>query len=185
MGMTVIRMSDDKTKKQDSQLNEDTDQEKQETIVDHDSEEVLVHDETQALQEQIAQLTQELAEAKSREARAFADYQNLVRRSQQERMTLFKTAGKDFVEGILQPLEYLSVAAEQLNDKGLNMVLAQLWAALKQQGLEEIEVMGKPFDLTTMEAVETEAKGEKVTKIVRKGYTLNGEVIQFAKVVLG
>lgn len=140
--------------------------------------------ESQALHDQIAELTQQLAEAKSKEARAMADYQNLMRRTQQERIALFKTAGKDFVEAILQPLEYLSVAAEQLNDKGLNMVISQLWNSLKSQGLEEIDVMGKTFDIQTMEAVDSEGDGKKVTKIVRKGYTLNGEVIQFAKVIL-
>lgn len=149
------------------------------------ADDAILQTEMEKMEEEIESLKAQLAQAKEKEARAMADYQNLVRRSQQERIQLFKTASKDFVEGILQPLEYLSLAAEQLNDKGLNMVLAQLWNALKQQGLEEIEVLNKPFDIQKMEAVDTEGAGKQVVKIVRKGYTLNGEVIQFAKVVLG
>lgn len=149
------------------------------------AEETEVPTELAQLQEQVQTLQEELAQAKNKEARALADYQNLLRRSQQERIQIFKTAGRDFVESILPSLEYLSLAAAQLNDQGLNMILSQLWNALQQQGLQEIEVMGKPFDLNTMEVVETEGSGEQVVKIVRRGYTLNGEVIQFAKVVLG
>ena len=76
------------------------------------------------------------------------------------------------------------MAAQQIDDQGLNMVTGQLKRVLEDAGLEEIEVMGKKFDVDFMEAVEKGEKGDKVIKIVRKGYLLNGEVIQHAKVVL-
>jgi len=137
------------------------------------------------LAKQVEDLQSQLQQSQEREKRVLADYQNLVRRQRDERMSLVKMASKDFVESLLQPLENLSRAAEQLNDQGLNMVVNQLWQALKDQGLEEIDVMGKKFDLDTMEVVEKKGNSEKVIDVVNRGYCLNGEVVAHAKVVLG
>ncbi len=137
------------------------------------------------LEQELEALTLQLSQAKDREARAFADYQNLVRRTQEEKKRLYKVASKDFVEAILQPLEHLSMATEQLNDKGLSMVVDQLWRSLEQQGLKEIDALGKKFDLETMEVVDKEGDGEKVVKIVTRGYRLHDEVVKHVKVILG
>lgn len=140
--------------------------------------------EVEKLESRVKDLEEALILANEKEKRAIADYQNLVRRSREERTAFVKMANKDFALSILQPLEHLSMAATQINDQGLNMVIAQLWKELSNQGLEEIEVLGKKFDLETMEAVDKEGDGDKVVKVVRKGYTLNGEVIQHSQVVL-
>jgi len=135
--------------------------------------------------EKIINLEEQLKQAKSREQRALADYQNLIRRNQDERSKLVKYAAVSFIENILQPLEHLSMATEQVNDPGLNMVLQQLWLALEQNGLQEISALGKKFDVHTMEVVDKDGEGDVVIKIVKRGYMLNGEVIQHAKVVVG
>jgi molecular chaperone GrpE len=137
------------------------------------------------LQSRIEELETELQLAKDRELRNLADYQNLLRRTQEERGKFIKMATRDFVEELVQPLDHLSLAAAQLNDNGLNMVIEQLWSVLKQHGLEEIAVLGKPFNPETMEVVEKQGQGEVVTTVVKKGYSLNGDVVQFAKVIVG
>ena len=132
----------------------------------------------------LAELEEQLHLAKEKEMRSLADYQNLLRRTQQERLRSIQLANQSLVEDLIQPLEHLEMAAQQIDDQGLNMVAGQLKRVLEDAGLEEIEVMGKKFDVDLMEAVEKGDKGDKVIKIVRKGYLLNGEVIQHAKVVL-
>lgn len=127
----------------------------------------------------------EVAASRDKEQRALADYQNLVRRTQQERTKLAKFAAKSLIEDLLQPLEHLSMAADQIEDPGLNMVKTQLWQTLEQHGLEEINPLGQPFDIDTMEVVEQKDGGNTVTAVVKRGYKLHGEVIQHAKVVLG
>jgi len=127
----------------------------------------------------------DLIEARGREQRALADYQNLVRRTREDRSKVAKIAGRDFIESLLEPFEHLSLAAEQLKDPGINMVVTELWQALASQGLQEIEAMGKKFDVNTMEVVERVGDGDIVVKVIRRGYMLNGEVIQHAKVVVG
>ena len=132
----------------------------------------------------IAELEEQLHLAKEKEMRSLADYQNLLRRTQQERLRSIQLANQSLMEDLIQPLEHLEMAAQQIDDQGLNMVAGQLKRVLEDAGLEEIEVMDKKFNVDFMEVVEKGEKGDKVVKIVRKGYLLNGEVIQHAKVVL-
>jgi molecular chaperone GrpE len=125
-----------------------------------------------------------LSQCQERERRALADYQNLLRQSQNQRAHLIKLANADLLLAILEPLEHLSVANEQLQDEALNMIVKQIWKRLNDMGLEEIEVLNKKFDVEIMEAIEKKGDGEKVVKVLRKGYRLNGEIIQHAQVVL-
>ncbi|MBP7842894.1 nucleotide exchange factor GrpE [Candidatus Woesebacteria bacterium] len=136
------------------------------------------------LSEQLVATSNQLAEAKRREQLALADYQNLVRRTNEERGRVARLAARNFVDGMLQPLSHLTLAGQQLNDAGLNMVIGQLWQSLEENGLKKIDALGKDFDVSTMEAVEKGEHGKKVLKIVRDGYVLNDEVIQHAKVIL-
>ena len=148
-----------------------------------------IQDETPEIREETAvdevtQLQVQLEESERKYQRALADYQNLVRRTQQDAVRRAKLATKDFVTDLIQPLNHLSLAAGQLSDPGLTMVMTQLWQTLNMHGLEEIECLGTAFDAELMEVVEITEKGKKVTKIVSPGYRLHGEVIQFAKVIL-
>ncbi len=117
--------------------------------------------------------------------RALADYHNLVRRTQAERGEYTKLAASQLIEDLIEPLEHLSMAAEQLDDEGLTMVVSRLWTVLHSHGLEEVEALGREFAVETMEAVDKENGGDVVIKVLRRGYILNGKVIQHAKVVLG
>lgn len=141
-------------------------------------------DQVEDLAQQVESLAKEVEESKNKEQRALADYQNLVRRTADERVKFSKLAARDFVEGLVQPLDHLSLAAQQINDSGLNMVVDQIWKALDENGLQKMNCLGKNFDLETMEVVERGEKGEKVVKVVKEGYVLNDEVIQHAKVIL-
>ncbi len=139
---------------------------------------------TKTKHEEIAHLQQLLTESLEREKRVLADYQNLVKRNQEERVKFLQLANKGLIETLLSPLEHLSMAAEQIDDQGLNMVIRDFWQVLDEAGLEEIYPKGKKFDLETMEVVDKEGEGEKVVKVVKRGYLLNGQVIQHAKVIV-
>jgi molecular chaperone GrpE len=63
-------------------------------------------------------------------------------------------------------------------------------AYLQSKGLAVIEAHGSDFDTDLHEAVaqfpvQEEDKKGKVFDVVQTGYTLNGKVIRFAKVVVG
>lgn len=140
---------------------------------------------TPDLEEQVLLLNTQLQQAQEREKRTLADYQNLQRRAGEERLSYIKLANRDFCQGLLEPLEHLSLAAQALQDKGLNMVVEQLFRKLREMGLEAIDPVGQKFDLATMEVVEQRGEGETVVEVIRKGYSLHGEIIQHAQVILG
>lgn len=163
-------MADD-TNRTDEQL--DVVEELEEQAQEHDA-----GDELERLQD-------ELAQSRAREQRLMADYQNLIRRNREEQTRWAKLATKDFVSEILLPLEHLTRAAEQVQDKGLDMVMQQFWQTLERHGVQRVSTVGQKFDVQTMEAVEQHQDSLDVTAEVRPGFTLYGEVIQHAKVILG
>lgn len=134
--------------------------------------------------DQVQQLQADLRQAQERERRALADYQNLVKRTQDDRVRMMTFANRELLSSLLQPLEHLSLAAAQLQDQGLNMVVTQFWQVLSQAGLEEIKTDDQPFNPELMEVVEAGDKKQRVIKVVKKGYQLHGQVLQHAKVIL-
>jgi molecular chaperone GrpE len=140
--------------------------------------------------EELNQLQIDLQKARESELRAMADYQNLVRRTQEDYGKMAKFANLTLIESLLQPLEHLFLAKEQLKDQGLNMVYQQFMQVMQEEGLEEINALGKEFDPATMEVVNKEdvTKADQVNKVVKvtqRGFRLHGDVIRHAKVVVG
>jgi molecular chaperone GrpE len=134
---------------------------------------------------QFEELKDKLTHSQEREKRALADYQNLLRRTKQERSKAARMANKDLIVSLLPILENLDRAADEINNQGLDLVVDQLWKTLNQYGLKEIEVKNQPFDVETMEVVDKKGEGKIVTEVVQKGFRLKGDVIQHAKVILG
>jgi molecular chaperone GrpE len=107
-------------------------------------------------------------------------------------------ASTETIKGLLPVLDDCERALKVLlesNDsdaakEGTELIYNKLMSYLKSKGLAVIESFGQPFDTDLHEAVaqfpvqEEEKKG-KVFDVVQTGYTLNGKVIRFAKVVVG
>ena len=135
-------------------------------------------------QREIAELQKQLAESLEREKRVLADYQNLVKRNKEDRVEFLQLANRGLIETLLSPLEHLSMAAKQINDQGLNLVVRDFWQVLEEAGLKEIYPKDEEFDLETMEVVDKKGDGQTVVEVTKRGYRLNGKVIQHAKVIV-
>lgn len=136
--------------------------------------------------QEIAQLKAQVEEAEGKWKRSLADYQNLERQTTEAQKRFAKIATQDFVQEMVGPYEHLKMAASHIKDKGLDMVLNQFRQVFETQGLKEINPLGKKFDPSTMEAIETkEGKDGEVLHVMNCGYELNGIVIQPARVVVG
>ena len=135
--------------------------------------------------EMIVALELENKQLAEKAARAVADYQNLERRQREDQAQIVSFAQEQVFGSLLQPLHHLSLAAENLKNQGLDMVVAQFWQVLAEQGLEEIKPIGEVFDAAVMEAVTKEGDGETVLAVITPGYKLHGKVIQPAKVKVG
>lgn len=135
--------------------------------------------------DQMAELKHQVRDLQEQVLRARADYQNLVRRTQDDRQKLVQLASRELMEAIIVPLEHLEMAARQLSDQGLQMVVDQFKRTLSEFGLEEVNPEGAEFDPSLMEAVSGSSAETNVVKEVHsKGYKLNGQVIRHAKVIV-
>lgn len=116
--------------------------------------------------------------------RALADYQNFEKRAEKEKEEILKNAAKRVILKVLPVLDTIEQAEVFVKDEGLKNVKKQLVDVFEEEGLEEIEVLGKEFDPHLAEAIEvTDGKKDNVVaEVVRKGYVLNGKVIRPAQV---
>jgi len=116
-----------------------------------------------------------------------ADFLNYKKEEAERISSLVKYANEDIIYKLIPILDNFNLAAKHAPkdsdiSQGFLMIKKQLEDLLLKEGIETIEVLGKPFDPNTMESVEGE--GETVSEEVQKGYTLNGKLIRPAKVKL-
>lgn len=125
-------------------------------------------------------------ELEQRLARALADYDNLVKRTEREKEEIILRATKRLVEDLLPAIDNLERAQEHLKDEGLQMALAHIRRILEVHGVREIKALkGDKFDGRRHEAIETVGGGKEgvIAKVFEKGYEWNdGIVIRPAKV---
>lgn len=137
--------------------------------------------EIEKLQTVVSQLDNQLK-------RSLADYQNLQRRTQEEKREWIRMANKDLILKFLPVLDTLMLAAKHIQDKGLDMSIDQFLRVLSDEGIERIKTIGEVFDPRTMEAVttqEAEDKKGQVVEEVRAGYLFAETVLRPAQVIVG
>lgn len=147
------------------------------------------------------QLTAKLAETNDKYIRLAAEFDNYRRRVAKEKLDLISTAGEDVIKGLLPVLDDCERALQVLNastdseaakaaKEGTELIYNKLMGYLKSKGLAPIEAVGKELDTDFHEAVaqfpvQEAEKKNKIFDVTQQGYTLNGKVIRFAKVVVG
>lgn len=118
--------------------------------------------------------------------RALADYQNLEKRTAEERARWIKNSNRELISKLLPVLDDLYLANKHLNDEGLRLSIQKLHGVLVQEGLEDFYTKGMKFDPAIMEAVDVR-EGEEgiVLEEVRSGYKLHGDILRPAQVIVG
>ena len=153
---------------------------------------------TEELEKKITELEETVAKDKDDYLRLMAEFDNYRRRTSQEKIELVSMASVETIKGLLPILDDCERALKVLlesNDsdaakEGTELIYSKLMGYLKSKGLAVIEALDQTFDTDLHEAVaqfpvEDESKKGKVFDVVQTGYTLNGKVIRFAKVVVG
>ena len=127
-----------------------------------------------------------LNEYEEKYKRALADYQNLEKRVQSQKSEWIKTSNKDLILKLLPGIDSLTLAERHTQDAGVKLSIDHFLDILAQEGVEKIDTIGKIFDPHLMEAVSTKPGEEgKVIEETKAGYTLNGEVLRPAQVIVG
>lgn len=142
-------------------------------------------------------LSTKLEKEKGDYVRLMAEFDNFRRRSAEEKLKLAGSASKDTIKGLLpvlddceRALELLEASSDEAAKEGTHLIYDKLISYLKSKGLEKIEAKGAKFDTDFHEAVaqfpvEDPAMKGCVYDVVSTGYLLNGEVLRYAKVVVG
>lgn len=134
-----------------------------------------------------------IEEQEDRIKRLMAEFENYKKRSLKERETLYNSLVSDIFTSILPVVDNLEKAVESTTEdeaykQGVELVLKQFKDVLSQNGVEEIEAIGNPFDPSLHEAVASvvdENLGEKIVKEeYRKGYRIGSKVIRHSMVVV-
>ena len=149
-------------------------------------------------------LKTQMADLNDKYLRLYSDFDNYRKRVNKEKLEMVRTAASGVVLALLpviddmeralaafrQSIQDETAGSQEALMEGVSLIYNKLLNVLKQQGVKECEVTGKPFDAETAEAVaqipapEENLKG-CVLDVVQKGYAIEDKVLRFAKVVVG
>lgn len=146
--------------------------------------------------EALAKAEAEAAEWRDKYLRLQAEFDNYRKRTLKEKMSLVESGGENVIKALLPVVDDVdrALAAMEKSDDvealrgGVRLISQKFNEVMRQQGVSEIEAVGKEFDVDVHEAVarfpiEGKASGE-IIDVVQKGYKLGEKVIRYAKVVV-
>lgn len=127
-----------------------------------------------------------------------AEMENMKRRFEREKENLLKFGNEKLLNnlvGVVDNFDLTVTALKNDNDdkvqnivKGIDMIRTQFLDVLKQNGLTQVESLGKVFDPNFHEAVaQAPAEGKADQEIIteyQRGYMLNGRLLRASKVVV-
>ena len=137
---------------------------------------------------------EQINELNARVLRLTADYDNYRKRAQREKEDVRQFSNQDLLEKLLPVLDNFEMAITAVKEAdpsikdGVQMIYDQLFAVLKDSGMEPIDAMGEAFDPNLHEALSqeetTNANEGTVVQQVQRGYKLNERLVRPARVVV-
>ena len=137
----------------------------------------------------------QLAAEKDKYVRLLAEFDNMRKRHERDRMELIKYAHEEVIVECLKLYDDLerSLKAFQAKEgmdanlvKGLGMVYNNMKELMTKYEVKPIESVGKPFDPNAQEVLmqgeSADLSDGTVMEEFEKGYTLSGRVVRTAKV---
>jgi molecular chaperone GrpE len=152
--------------------------------------------EASALEQDIGELQEKARERDEYLAlaqRAQADFENYRKRVSRDIATAEAKGVAKLARELLPALDNLAIALRSGEPggefvKGIELVNAELNAALERLGVEAYSPQGEPFDPNLHEAMAKQpvdgAKSGTVVEVYQRGYRLNGTVLRPARVVV-
>ena len=144
-------------------------------------------------QEEVDKAVAEAEESKRKWYAVTAEYENYRRRTQNQAAQRYQEGRNDVISALFPIGDNLERAitacADEKTKEGLQMVLSSYKKVLENEGVEEIDPVGKPFDADTMEAIMAmpAADGEEsglVKQAYLKGYKKGDKVLRYAQVIV-
>src|SRR6266404_434102 len=157
----------------------------------HVGEDAAFEADVTALAAERDRLAAEKADLNDRLLRSQAEFQNLRKRVERERLELFEYASTEAVRALLpilddfeRGLKVESADKEYVN--GMELIYQRLYDTLKKLGLEPIDSKGQPFDPHVHHAIEMmeteEAPDHTILDEFQRGYNFKGRLLRPAMV---
>ena len=168
----------------------------EERIAALDTEGLSVSAQIEELTEQLEAAEQRASEAEAGWQRARADYQNLKRRSEEQRAEWAGIAGDRLLIRVLDLADDFDLAVEHIPEdaegspwvEGITAIDRKLRALLEAEGIQAMEGEGEPFDPQTQQAISYEDTDDvpdgTVIKVLQRGFTINDRVLRPALVAV-
>lgn len=145
----------------------------------------------------LKKLQDDLAEAKDKYVRLYAEFDNYRRRSAKEKLEVIQQANEQLVKALLPVVDDFERAEKSYKDRtdkeaeGFLLIQNKFKKILEQFNVKPMDTSaGSDFNpdlheaITQVPTADQKLKG-KIVDVVEKGYLLNEKVIRFAKVVVG
>ena len=149
-------------------------------------------DDPSELKKMLLEKTAEAENNYNRALRLQADYENLRRRTRQEREELLKYGSEQLIKNLLPVMDNFARALNSAGDggekfiNGVEMIRRQFNDVLSGEGLAPIPALGEPFDPNLHDAVmqveDTDKPENTVVEELLTGYYLKGKVIRHSMV---
>ncbi|KAA0913380.1 nucleotide exchange factor GrpE [Psychrobacter sp. ANT_WB68] len=140
----------------------------------------------------IAELEDEVKQAKEGTARANAEAYNAQKRMEQEADKSKRFALQKFAKELLEVVDNLERAIENAHaddpvTEGVRLTHKALLDVLNKNGIDMVDPQGEKFNADLHEAVgiDPEAEADIVGTVLQKGYSLNGRLLRPAMVRVG
>ncbi len=147
--------------------------------------------------EKIAELEEQLAQAKDQALRAAAEVQNIRRRAEQDVEKAHKFALEKFAGDLLAVVDSLERGLELADPKneelkpmrdGMQLTFKQLMDTLQRFNVQRIDPQGQPFNPELHQAMSMQesavAEPDSVLQVFQCGYSINGRLLRPAMVVV-
>ena len=145
------------------------------------------------LEEKLAEKTAQYEDIFNQFQRLQADFANYKKRVEKEKGEIYLYANEKIALDLLNIMDNLERAVQCQTDadkdnsllEGINLVYKQLVDTLGKHGVEEIEALGKPFDMNLHYAVmqeETDGESNTVIDVLQKGYKIKDRILRPAMV---
>lgn len=138
------------------------------------------------IEAKMKKLEEKVDELENNWKRAMADYINFKKRTEEEKSAIIDFANAVLLGRFLLILDNLEMLDNHINDESLKLILKDFKQILTDEGVNEIEALGKEFNPEQMDAIETvEGEKNKVVEVTQKGYTIKDKLLRPARVKVG
>ena len=164
------------------------------TISDKGTYEVSEVENSEVSKAEIIRLKEQLASEREASLRMLAEFDNYRRRTRQERALAEKIGKREVFIALLEVLDDFDRALLHIGDtsdpvaQGLRLIHQRFKDVLHSNGVTPFDSEGEQFDPTVHEAIASiEGDGQESGTVFaeeRRGYSINGELLRPARVVV-